>query len=99
MAFNLAQLPGFTVAKYMYDSTNNVAGYVGVDSSGGMCVCLIAAPFKCTRADAVVAFRGTLPDSLDNWITDLNFSKVTPAFPDSCPGARSGLSALSREHS
>jgi hypothetical protein len=55
---------------YAYDETNNLAAWVGRTSDGS----------------GLVSFRGTIPSSLKNWITDLEAGKQVPY--DGCDGCK-----------
>lgn len=61
----------FNATMYMYSSDKNTAGYVGY--------------FLDAPEIAVVAFRGTEPSSLKDWIDDLDFFKTDY---DLCPGCQ-----------
>lgn len=61
----------FNTTRYLYDSSLNVAGYVGY---------LAEDP-----STAIVSFRGTMPSSLQDWIDNLETSFTRDPY-DKCPG-------------
>jgi len=54
---------GFNVTTVIYNPSLNTFGYIGFDWENNR---------------IVLAYRGTVPDSLTNWITDLEVSKQVP---------------------
>jgi hypothetical protein len=75
--------PTFELAAVLFDAGTNTVGYVGVDIGASKSSCLVFVlsiwnqqSVSLCDTVVIVAFRGTVPSSLKNWITDLNAAKL-----------------------
>lgn len=72
----------------MFFQANGIFGYAGTTADQSESIVTFHQPFSMlTSSTVVVVFRGTLRQSLSNWLTDLTYDQVVP-FHEQIIGAK-----------